>query len=273
MKKSKGGRKPIEVIESLPLSQIIFLISAGINYPEAISKARQTDSSATIKQLSILETKEFVSWKKSEDKLLNKTIYFVKWEKVIEEFMKKLNWQKDRVLEQAKQTNSDYETKFNQQITYFKYFEDKDFLDMLPKNIYLQKYLSVYFSQMPSINMSYTISDLLGYILLVGNFNFVSFGNLNISRVAHFIEQQNAKEIPADIIGIPEKDWHEIDKKKFEQQLKEQAKNIGKSFESSYNKAEKRIKEIQEKDLQLRQLTIYRLYLVHCNMNLLYKYH
>jgi len=86
MVKKQRGRKPIQIIESVPYSQIVFLIASGINYPEAISKARQTDSSSTVKQLDTLRKSKFLQEPKKE-KLLNKTVYSVNWNKISNNFI------------------------------------------------------------------------------------------------------------------------------------------------------------------------------------------
>lgn len=86
MKKQTRGRKTIPILESIPYSNIIFLISLGINYPEAISKARKTNSSSTVKQLAVLRKTGFLNEPKKE-KLLNKTRYSVNFDKILEEYL------------------------------------------------------------------------------------------------------------------------------------------------------------------------------------------
>src|SRR4030042_5895830 len=96
MRKKTRGRKAIPIIESLPYSSIIFLIASGTNYPEAISKARKTNSSSTVKQLEALKNAKYLNEPKKE-KLLNKTVYSVNWKKIIEEFVKYLRVNVDYV--------------------------------------------------------------------------------------------------------------------------------------------------------------------------------
>lgn len=86
MKKETKGRKPIPIIESTPFSEIIFLISAGINYPEVISKARSRDTSSTVQQLKTLKEMKFLNEPKKE-KMLNRTRYSVNWKKINQEFI------------------------------------------------------------------------------------------------------------------------------------------------------------------------------------------
>lgn len=85
MKKKLAGRKKINVIESIPYSEIIFLISSGNAYASKIAEARgKKDSSPTLKQLYDLEKRGFVISKKEQ--LLNKTNFEINWNKIIEEF-------------------------------------------------------------------------------------------------------------------------------------------------------------------------------------------
>ena len=79
------GRTKINVIDSIPYSQLIFLVASGKSYALSIAEARgKTDSSPTAKQLKQLEARGFL--KSQKEKLLNKTVYSVNWKKIIEEF-------------------------------------------------------------------------------------------------------------------------------------------------------------------------------------------
>lgn len=86
MKKQTRGRKTIPILESIPYSNIIFLISSGVDYPEAISKARKTNSSSTVKQLAVLRKTGFLNEPKKE-KLLNKTRHSVNFDKILEGYL------------------------------------------------------------------------------------------------------------------------------------------------------------------------------------------
>ena len=86
MDKKKSGRNKIRVIESIPYSQLIFLIASGKNYALEIAKARgKEDSSPTAKQLDQLKKRGFLISKK--ERLLNKTIYSINWKKINQEFV------------------------------------------------------------------------------------------------------------------------------------------------------------------------------------------
>ncbi|MBU0894583.1 MAG: hypothetical protein KKF48_03025 [Nanoarchaeota archaeon] len=86
IKKSSSGRDKIKVIESVPYSQLIFLISSGKTYALEIAKARgKKDSSPTAKQLDQLKKRGFLTSKKGG--LLNKNIYSINWKKINKEFV------------------------------------------------------------------------------------------------------------------------------------------------------------------------------------------
>lgn len=85
MKRARLGREPIEIIESIPFSQTIFLIASGKNYAQIISQERKIAPSPAVKQLKQLEKAGFIVSKK--EKLLNKTIYSVNWSRIVKAFM------------------------------------------------------------------------------------------------------------------------------------------------------------------------------------------
>lgn len=85
MAKKNLGRSQINVLDSVPYSEIIFLIASGKNYALAIAEARgKKDSSPTAKQLNQLIKRGFL--KSQKEKLLNKTLYSINWDKVAKEF-------------------------------------------------------------------------------------------------------------------------------------------------------------------------------------------
>lgn len=84
------GRKPIKIIESLPYSQIIFLISFGKNYAKIIAESRNVEVFPTTQQLQKLKEKKYlISLNEQEGKNFpqNKTLYLVNWKKISSEFV------------------------------------------------------------------------------------------------------------------------------------------------------------------------------------------
>jgi hypothetical protein len=83
---NKIGRTPIKITESLPFSEVILLVASDQNYPQKIAEIRKTKPSAIVKQLDILKRKKFLN-NPVKEKLLNKTLYTVNFNKINEEFI------------------------------------------------------------------------------------------------------------------------------------------------------------------------------------------
>lgn len=100
---NKLGRSKINVIDSIPYSNLIFFIASGKNYALIIAEARgKGDSSPTTKQLGELERKGFLKSHKEKLNLLNKKFYSVNWDLIAEKFIKRSKeW-----IEEAKQSFS-----------------------------------------------------------------------------------------------------------------------------------------------------------------------
>lgn len=172
MKAKNRGRRPIEIIESVPYSQIIFLISAGINYPIAISKARGIDNSSTFKQLEELRKKGFLNTPIRES-LLNKTIYSVNWKKIIGVFI-------DYIIDQCKYISSENERLslnlpaifrgFDKSISYMK---DKDFQDRLKENKYLQTFFQSYYAEIGRLKENWSIIVTFDFLSFFGGLDFI----------------------------------------------------------------------------------------------------
>lgn len=254
----KGGRKPIKIIDSTPYSNIIFLITSGINYPKAISEVRKKDASATIKQLTNLSKKGYVTTKK--EKLLNKTIYSVNWEKIVDEFVVGLKEHKKTILSQDKYLKSNLQKVMGDKYNFLQLVEDKNFTNRLKKNVYLIQFLKNYFSFVGKLSKHHTIAEVLGYLLFFGDLNFVKTTSPNIWQTAFFISQQNKGHIPKEIRGMDEKDWKKVDEKQLKKAMDEHMKKIikgaSKNIQTSYDFADKKVSEILSKDRDLEDILI-----------------
>jgi hypothetical protein len=252
MRKETRGRKAIPIIESLPYSSIIFLIASGTNYPEAISKARKTNSSSTVKQLEALKNAKFLNEPKKE-KLLNKTIYSVNWEKIIKEFIKALQEHKEDVLKQDEFLRTNLKEAFKKSFNYLDYLENKEFIKSIKQNNYLIEYLKVYFSDISKTSLNYSIANALSYILFFADFNFLTSVSRNIQKISYFLEQQKRKTIPKNLIGMSEEKWKEVDMKQWNKNLKE---TFSENLKNVFDTAQERTNEIAQKDKELTELAI-----------------
>lgn len=165
MKRARLGREPIEIIESIPFSQTIFLIASGKNYAQIISQERKIAPSPAVKQLKQLEKAGFIVSKK--EKLLNKTIYSVNWSRIVKAFIE--------LVEKRKKNYEPFLEKYEVKSGVFgfkaEYFQGLQ-LDLLKekriiKNEYLNRairniFIFAYESRM---NMDFNISFLLDNII------------------------------------------------------------------------------------------------------------
>jgi hypothetical protein len=178
MVKSLVGRNKINVIESVPYSELIFLIASGKNYALEIAEARgKKDSSPTAKQLKQIEKRGFL--KSHKEKLLNKTIYSVNWEKIGEEFIEFLKNEKKLYLDKDNKINREFlDFNFSDSIGNRKEVKiAPDFkIDLFNKkyfrNSYLIKFLQSIFGRIYKndlIKLNITIKDIFNeYVLLIG---------------------------------------------------------------------------------------------------------
>lgn len=173
MVRNGSGRNLIQVIDSIPFSQLIFLTSSGKNYAIAIAKARgREDSSPTAKQLKQLVKRKFLSEKK--ERLLNKTIYSVNWEKLIEELLKKLRENLEIVLKEIEENNLDFNRIFENFEEIIFRAKDKKFEEKIKKNKYLIKFLISYFSYIANSRATKTtISEAFSFLFYFENLNFI----------------------------------------------------------------------------------------------------
>lgn len=165
MKRARLGREPIEIIESIPFSQTIFLIASGKNYAQIISQERKIAPSPAVKQLKQLEKAGFIVSKK--EKLLNKTIYSVNWSRIVKAFIE--------LVEKRKEDYVDFIKKYEAQTNDFAFTERYVYgLDLnlimdkkLLKNEYLVKALKgiFVFAYQSRTDMNLNISFLLNGIL------------------------------------------------------------------------------------------------------------
>ncbi|MEN7982376.1 MAG: hypothetical protein ABFQ65_02930 [Nanoarchaeota archaeon] len=86
----KLGRNKIEVIDSVPYSQIIFLVAKGFNYPQAVALKRNTEVSPTSRQMLRLKNQGYLlSLNEIENKnfLQNKKYFLINGPKINEDFI------------------------------------------------------------------------------------------------------------------------------------------------------------------------------------------
>lgn len=238
MVKRTVGRTKINVIDSIPYSQLIFLVASGKSYALNIAEARgKTDSSPTAKQLKQLEARGFL--KSQKEKLLNKTVYSVNWKRVIEEFIRYVNENIDYVCSENERLKLNLKNTikgFDERIEKAK---DKKFQEDLKKNNYLQTFFHNYYSEIGKLKESWTISSTFDFLSFFGDLNFIyawgsSHDFYNIEKALYIITQSES--------SFPE--WLiKEDKPKNEQEEFERYKKIHKHTTTEFQGLENKRKE------------------------------
>ena len=199
MVKFKKGRKEIAVIESLPYSSIILLVSSGKNYADVIAEATKKDSSTIARQLRDLIDKKnnknfLISLKESEGKTLqhNKTIYSVNYEKIIEEFISHIR----ELLEEANKEHKElekYQTEIEKKIEDINFSNTKEYT----QNKYLLEFFRVAISSYEGIKTTFTLKDLFNDMINNNVFSLFTFHvpyKNNSLSISSYLETKQGEE-------------------------------------------------------------------------------
>jgi hypothetical protein len=93
-----AGRPKIKPIESIPLSNIIFLVARGINYPHSASKKLGNNPSALTRQFKLLKKEEILKEVNEDSNRFNIKKYEINYEEIInlfiEEFFENIECEK-----------------------------------------------------------------------------------------------------------------------------------------------------------------------------------
>jgi len=195
MAEKKVGRKPIEIIDSLPYSNIIFLVAGGDNYAQIIAEKRGNEPSPTVKQLKFLEKEKYL--KSEKEKLLNKTIYFINWQKILDDFLKYVNQNVDYVCSENERLGLNLKTTIKGFDEIIKQAKDKAFQNSIKKNKYLQTFFQNYYSEIGRLKENWTITATFDFLSFFGDLNFIyqwssSHEFYNIEKVFYILNQSES---------------------------------------------------------------------------------
>lgn len=254
MKNKKVGRKPIEVIDSLPYSHIVFLVANGDNYAQVISEKRGTAPSPTVKQLKFLEKEKYL--KSSKEKLLNKTIYEVNWQKIIDDFLSYINQNVDYVCSENDRLGLNLKNAikgFDERISQSR---DKSFQNNLKKNKYLQLFLKNYYSEIGRLKESWTITATFDFLSFFGNLNFIyqwedSHEFYNIEKVFYILNQSESL-FPEWLLNEKKPKTEEEEFERY----KKIRKHTGTKFQEIESNRKKQLDDILKKNKELTELFI-----------------
>ena len=167
-KKRQGkspGRAAINVIESQPFSEIIYLVAAGKNYGKVIADIRNKNPSPTIKQLRILMKRNYLFLEKV--KLLNKRYYYVNWDKIIDEFLNLLTAQKNKIIQESEALHGAgwlKEHLSEDSFSNLQLLDNKDFIHKIKNNSYLRNFFEVSFQELSSLKGNFSILDFFKFM-------------------------------------------------------------------------------------------------------------
>jgi hypothetical protein len=237
------GRKQIEVINSIPYSEIIFLIASGENYPQAVAEKRKKEISPTAKQMNELKEKGFlisINEKEKKNFPQNKKYFSVNWKKIIEEFIRYVNENIDYVCSENERLKLNLKNTIKGFEERVKQAKDKKFQEDLKKNNYLQTFFHNYYSEIGKLKENWTISSTFDFLSFFGDLNFIyawgsSHDFYNIEKVLLYILTQSESSFPEWLI--------KENKPKNEQEEFERDKKIHKHTTTEFKELENKRKE------------------------------
>lgn len=255
------GRKPIEIINSLPYSEIIFLIASGENYPQVVAEKRKKEVSPTAKQMNELKEKGFLISINEEEKKnfpQNKKYFSVNWKKIIEEFIKYVNENIDYVCSENERLGLNLKNTIKGFEERVKQAKEKKFQEDLKKNKYLKTFFHNYYSEIGKLKENWTITATFDFLAFFGDLNFIyqwssSHDFYNIEKVLSLLNQSESSFFPEWLI--------KEEKPKTEEEEFERFKKFHKRYEKKSQELENKIKE-QLDNLLKRNKEIVELYIL-----------
>jgi hypothetical protein len=236
------GRKPIKIINSVPYSEIIFLIASGENYPQAVAEKRKKEVSPTAKQINELKEKGFLISINEEEKKnfpQNKKYFSVSWKKIIEEFIKYINENIDYVCSENERLELNLKNTIKGFEERVKQTKEKKFQEDLKKNKYIKTFFHNYYSEIGKLKENWTITATFDFLAFFGDLNFIyqwgsSHDFYSIEKVLYLLNQSES--------SFPE--WlSKEEKPKTEEEEFERYKKIHKHTETEFQELENKKKE------------------------------
>jgi len=251
MAKRIVGRTQIEVIDSIPYSQLVFLVASGKSYALTIAEARgKKDSSPTAKQLKQLEARGFL--KSQKEKLLNKTIYSVNWNKILDEFFLFLKERKEGFIDSHNRLKTNVSPEILERL---KLLDNKDFVKDMKANKYLNQFLKEYLSSIR--DRSCSLYEAFAYFLVYVSFDFIYSTNPNLYYILSLgegtnsfkIEEKERKKEREKLLSTKTKEkWVEA---------KEKIKTISSLLDKKHQEIRDKIKRLSEEDRDLKNILFF----------------
>jgi len=245
------AKKEINVLESSEHSILIYIINNQKMYASEIARRVKEQQGTIQRRLMKLKTSGLIKIKKHPDKIKNIKLFYVNWNKILDEFIKLLKEQKDEFIEIHNNLKTNIKP---ERLELLELLENQGFIKNLKNNKYLKKALIEYFSNISKIKKC-SLYNALGYFTFFGDFEFTTLKHTSLQQVISQIELK--------------KDLEKKDKNKqedfFNKNLKQNSKewydemrkshdSLMKNITSKYDNEEKKIKEIIENDKDLKNI-------------------
>jgi len=222
MKKRIGrkGKQMIPVMNNKIYSALLFEIASGNNYAQKIYDSIKKPTSIIVRQLKILEDKDFVTSVFEEDKstfpMKRLNIYSINWDKIIQEFVSYVfkKFEKEFKDHQKIDHEGTDEPKEKVYIKLHKKIKDKDFESEIKNNEYLKALLKITFSI--SENSQKTIKEIFEDLKI----NLPQPEGTFIKHPKEFHIRSNTSEASEYLNGITERTKKDEEYQQFKEFIK-----------------------------------------------------
>jgi len=244
------AKKEINVLESSEHSFLIYILNDKEMYASEIAKLVKEQQGTIQRRLMKLRSAGFIKIKEHPEKTKNIKLFYVNWNKILEEFIKLLKEQKTEFIDIHKKLKTNIKP---ERLELLEYLENQGFIKNLKNNKYLLYALKTYFSDISKYKKC-SLSHALAYFTFFGDFEFTTLTHPSIRQVISQIElkkdleklEQKKDEYPSFPPKAKEntKEWYDEFKASHDKMMKDMS--------SRFEDEEKKIKEIKEKNLDLK---------------------
>jgi predicted transcriptional regulator len=245
------AKKEINVLESSEHSLLIYIINNKEMYASEIARRVKEQQGTIQRRLMKLKNSDFIKIKKHPDKIKNIKLFYVNWNKILEEFVKLLKEQKDEFIEIHNNLKTNIKP---ERLKLLELLENQNFIKNLQNNKYLKKALIEYFYNISKIKKC-SLYNALGYFTFFGDFEFTTLTHPSIRQVISQIElkknlekkdENNQEDFFNKNLKQNSKEWYD--------EMRKSHDNLMKNMTSRMDYEEKKIKEIIENDVDLKNI-------------------
>lgn len=156
--------KRIPILHNPTYSEILIKIHDREVYATSLAKEINKNQPTVLKQLNILKKEEFVDSKPDPTGIKNKKLFYIRWEKIIKEYVSYLMERKKEIDGQKKVLAEIAHYKKLQKPKYENYFKDKELQKSFQKNKYVIHWFQALFKSVGISEKKYTIIRLFDIV-------------------------------------------------------------------------------------------------------------